>query len=153
MDYEKKEVMAEVFCRVLEKLAFMFGEEVEKEELSGEGESYYHSMISFKGSCSGAFGIAAPVNFCLELAANVLGMDPDEDEVKGKAGDALKELLNMMCGQLLTDMFGDEEVFDLSVPRLSEMDKTGWEKLVDDPKTVGFFVDDFPVLGYLVVKS
>ena len=90
--------------------------------------------------------MTVPVEMCPEIAANVLGVDLDDPDVVVKPLDALKELLNVTCGHVLTALAGDEPVFDLTVPEVTEIDAVAWKKLADAPYTVAFLVDESPVL-------
>ena len=62
------------------------------------------------------------------VSANMLGTDEDSDDASEASIDALKEALNIFCGNLLTEMAGEEPVFDLGTPQvlesLSEMSGT-----------------------------
>lgn len=145
MGGDREELIADVFCQVLEKFAFMFGETCEKEELIIEEDRYLQATINFHGFISGVFGIASPVSLCVDLAANILGIDPDDQMASEDGGDALKELLNVICGQILTRIFGEETIFNLSVPTLQEMDRDAWRDLIDEPETIGLLLDDIPM--------
>ena len=90
-----------------------------------------------------------PAEMCPELAANVLGLDEDDEKVEEKARDALKELLNVSCGNILTELAGTEPVFDLSVPIVSDIGLDVWEDLKNNEDFVSLIVDDYPaLLGY-----
>ena len=55
------------------------------------------------------------------LAANLLGTDPMDDDAKSKANDAVKEFMNIVCGQFITASHGTEDVFDLTIPQIREL--------------------------------
>ena len=148
MENEKREVLAKVLESVLEQLAFMFGEVVGKEELITEGERYLHATMGFKGSQSGILGVAVPAEIGVVLASNILGIDEGEEVASEKSVDALKEFLNIVCGQLLTTVYGDAPVFDLTVPEVREIDQADWRKLVDNPDTIGMMVEDVPLIAH-----
>ncbi|MBT4499646.1 MAG: hypothetical protein HOC74_18105 [Gemmatimonadetes bacterium] len=145
--------LAEVAIDVLEKQAFMFGEQSPKEELFTEAETFCHASMEFSGPICGTVGIEAPVEVCAELAANMLGMEMDESLSPEDAGDALQELLNVICGQSLTALYGAEPVFDLSIPRLEEVGYVDWEMEMAATDTIGLLVDEEPVLVYLKLKE
>jgi CheY-like chemotaxis protein len=48
----------------------------------------------------------------------------EDDLVRERALDSLKEMLNVTCGQLLTSFAGEGPVFDLSIPTVAELDGT-----------------------------
>lgn len=146
MRADRKELVGEVFCDVFEKVAFMFGEEAGREELSEAATEFIQAAMSFKGPFEGNLAIVVPDEMCPEIAANVLGMDLDDEIVKDQATDALKEVLNVICGNLLTEIAGEEPIFDLSVPLISKIDEAGWAAILDRPDAVGFLVDETPVV-------
>lgn len=148
MENEQRDTFIKVLEAVLEQLAFMFGEAVTKDEMRVEGEKYLHVNMKFKGKQSGNLGVAIPADLSTVLASNILGLDEEEEVPSEKAIDALKEFLNIVCGQLLTTVYGDEPVFDLTVPKVSEIDKAGWEFLIDSHETIGMMVEDVPLIAH-----
>ena len=148
MENDRKELLVRVLEVVLEQLAFMFGEAVTKEEMITEGEKYLHATMSYKGLQSGSLGVAIPAEMSVVLAANILGIDEGEEVASEKSIDALKELLNIFCGQMLTTVYGEEPVFDLSVPEVKEIDKGGWEELLDLPDAIAMMVEDVPLIAH-----
>ena len=148
MENDRKELLVRVLEVVLEQLAFMFGEAVTKEEMITEGEKYLHATMSYKGLQSGSLGVAIPAEMSVVLAANILGIDEGEEVASEKSIDALKELLNIFCGQMLTTVYGEEPVFDLSVPEVKEIDKEGWEELLDLPDAIAMMVEDVPLIAH-----
>jgi hypothetical protein len=60
--------------------------------------------------------------------------------------DALKELLNTICGQFITSMFGDEPVFDLTVPETKIISLDEWQESVDSGNFLSLNVEDEPIL-------
>ena len=112
---EYTEQLEEVFISVLEKLAFMFAEAVPKDEMPTRGGCSAPNRNSFSGHASGQISMMVRRDICDELVSNILGVDPGEDG-GADSEDALGELLNVVCGQLLTTIAGNEPVFDLSPP-------------------------------------
>jgi hypothetical protein len=145
METDRAEKIAEAFCGILSTQAFMFGEAVPAEALPDPGGELLSAAMEFSGPLSGVLRIAAPANMCVHLAGNTLGIEPDALAVE-QSGDAFKELLNVTCGKILTDVAGDEPVFDLSVPEVSLLSRSTWNVMVGDPAVLKFSVDDFPVL-------
>lgn len=136
-----------VFCEVLETLAFMFGDAVDKDEIPTSVEDVLEATITFTGAKQGKLSLVASRGIAMELAANALGVDVDDDEADEGAQDALGELMNVTLGQLLTAIEGNTEVFDLNPPNVTaQPDSATWEQYLDDPQSVAFVVDDHPVI-------
>lgn len=146
MQAEREELITEVFVDVMEKLAFMLGEPLAKSELPRASREYIKATIRFSGEKSGELALVVPLEMCVEIAANVLGMDLDDEQVTARGFDALKEVLNVTCGHVLTSVAGEEPIFDLTVPREEKVDRDDWEEISADPDSIGFLVDDFPAL-------
>lgn len=148
-----REMLNEVFYNVLENLAFMFGESVENDSLDEMAHDAVEARMRFAGPFSGSLSLVMPRNMCQELAANVLGLDPEDEQADASGEDALKELLNVTCGQVLTSLAGQEPVFDLSVPLVEPLDESRWQTLVADEDTAAFLIDEQPVLLHLALDS
>jgi CheY-specific phosphatase CheX len=134
---------------VLERFAFMFAESCDERYEAGDGG--YAVELSFSGPDCGTLRIAANEVMCRELAVNVLGAD-DIDELDPSAPcEALKELANIVLGQLVADMFGDKAVFALSIPTL--LTDVGNAPLRDEVASVTLLVDDEPLIASLAVAE
>lgn len=149
MDDKIKETLTRILENVMEELAFMFGGPASKDEISTEEDKFLHINMGFKGQWSGKLGIAIPAGLGTIIASNILGIDEDEDEAEGKSVDALKEFLNTVCGQFLTVFYGEEPVFDLTVPDVSEIDGTGWEEFLNHPESIIMTVEEIPLITYI----
>ncbi len=143
---EDQVLLAKVFARVAEDLAFMFTESPDEELDEPAGNAFAKAHMSFHGPFSGTLSVAVPESMCAQIASNVLGLDPGDELFIQQPYDALKELLNVTCGNLLTAMAGEEPVFDLQPPEVTVLDRAGWDAFKDSPGTVPFIVEDEPVL-------
>ncbi len=75
------------------------------------------SRVRFRGPASGAMEIEVAGSFLPEMAMNMLGTD-------GAAGgdvmlDALGEISNVICGNVLPSLTSPNSVYDLSAPETS----------------------------------
>jgi hypothetical protein len=60
-------------------------------------------------------------NLLAPLANNMLGLECDQDSpTYAQQIDALKEMLNVACGNLLPELAGTQAVFNLSAPQFQE---------------------------------
>lgn len=92
-----------------ETLAFLFTE--------GEPDEPVPSMtartcVAFRGPVHGRLELHMTEDLLPVLAANMLG----EDAVAGAGDDALGEIANVICGNLLPSLAGPAAVYDLSAP-------------------------------------
>lgn len=147
------QIAGDVFASVIERMAFMFGESVDKDDLPAAQCAYVQASMSFHGPLRGSLLVAVPQDACLQIAANVLGMEPDDPFVAQRAMDSIKEILNVTCGHILTSLAGEGPVFDLSVPEVLDLEEPARAALLEDPRTQAFVVDDCPVLLRLTVDE
>ncbi len=153
MNDRLQEIIAEVVTSTFEELAFMFGEQIDVDELgplTGQAEAV---QMKFSGHFPGIMTIALPDELTKTIAANMLGMDEDDDEAQEEAHDSLKEMLNVVCGHILTEVAGTEVVFDLSVPHVTRLKSEQWEILKKAPQTVLFELEDEPMLVNVNLKT
>jgi hypothetical protein len=122
-----------VFSDVLANVAFLFGEE-DQPGPAAEG-AWLETSISYRGPCQGRLRFRCPRAFAKLLATNLLGIDPEDNDAESKSEDAVKELMNILCGQMITAMHGTGEVFDLSIPVTRELDSEPDLAGGDDPGT------------------
>jgi chemotaxis protein CheY-P-specific phosphatase CheC len=110
-----KEIVTKESVQTLEKLAFIFAMP-EDEDIEPEAGETVDVAIRFSGPFSGGMLILYPDEDLDELAANMLGLD-DEDDITGEQKlDALKETINIVCGNVLPAIGGTEAVFDIEPP-------------------------------------
>lgn len=113
------QTLASTFSETLAGLAFMFVDgDPGQSPISGD---CVECAIGYQGPCSGTLRLRCTREFAALLAANLLGIEPDDEAAHEKAQDALKELMNVLCGQFVTDTYGRDAVFNLSLPALQEM--------------------------------
>lgn len=139
------EMLLRVLSEVFEGFAFMF---VEPDTDAGgeEAGEWIRARIGYKGpDTEGFFEIVSPVDFCDELAENILGdelgdLPPDAGE------SALKEVVNVACGYLLAEKFGTEMVFDLSMPQAEAVEDGQIPVFYREGRHWVFLVDETPIL-------
>ncbi len=114
-----KTIVAKESVQTLEKLAFIFATP-EDEDIEPEVGETVDVSIRFSGPFSGSMLILYPEGDLDELAANMLGLD-DEDTIAGEQKlDALRETINIVCGNVLPVIGGKEAVFDIAAPQIIE---------------------------------
>ncbi len=145
-------ILEGIAAETFEGLAFMFGfpEEVENADQS---ESMM-VKVGFQGSFSGHLVMAVTRQTVQELTANMLGLDDGEGDISSEdLADALKETINVICGNLLPSIGGKDAVFDIHQPEIlsdpSSLETSPGATLVsvaklsidDEPCQLSLFVD------------
>lgn len=141
-----RELVTETFCNILEMFAFIFADPVEVETVTDAPEDARAVRMTFSGDRTGTLEMAVPAELCGELAANVLGVEPDDPACIEKGADALQELLNVLCGQLLTAVAGEDVVCDLSQPKTELLPEGEWSRWIAAEDTLAFSLEEMPCL-------
>jgi chemotaxis protein CheY-P-specific phosphatase CheC len=136
--------LAQIFSEVLANLAFMFT--AEPGEPATPGTPCLVTRISYQGPQAGELELWCPEGFAYVLASNLLGVDPEDAEARAKSHDAMKELMNVLCGQLVTTLHGTQGVFNLSIPELDVLDADAPCDPPADALTAELSVEGYPVI-------
>lgn len=140
------EIAGGIFLEISERLAFMFGDPVEKQALENEDVAWSQAAITFKGGVSGELKLTVPRSLCLDLAANILGLDVDDLEHGPVATDALCELLNVVSGHVVRGLQGNGDPFELTVPSYRELDAGAHRPLLEGEDTLCYDLDGWSVM-------
>jgi chemotaxis protein CheX len=108
---------------VFETMIFMALEEVADQTWEMEDVTLL-GTITFKGSLEGCLGICCGMNCARTIAANMLGMEPDEEISEDDINDAVGEVANMVMGAVkarIQDEVGNVEVSIPSVVQGMEL--------------------------------
>lgn len=127
--------LVEVTADTLEKLAFIFTFPAE-DAPQADGQSREVVRVDFSGPFGGGMELSLPSAAMAELAVNMLGAEDGERLSPEQQRDALKELINVVCGNLLPVMAGHAEEFNLRPPYMVCDDSPVW----DEPTAVGYLM-------------
>lgn len=141
-------LLADVATDVLEQQAFAFVEPCFDMQPETPKAPILCLSISYQGPTCGKLTLWMPHHLSIDLAINILGTDNNDDFAKEDAPDAMKEVLNVICGQMLTSAYGVHEVFSLSIPTCQNLSETEWETAKKRAHVVELYVDDEPILLY-----
>jgi hypothetical protein len=108
------ELLARIVGRTLEEAAFVFAE-TSQDAAPFEG-TVIEARMGYSGPSTGEIRLAAAPAFAATLAANLLGTEPDDPEATSREMDAVGELLNMVCGMLVPELFGPHAAYRLDIP-------------------------------------
>lgn len=147
---ENEKLLHEIFQSVLERFTFMYGEPVSRGELPGPDGEMLLARMTFTGGQEGAMAIAAPSDLCCEMAANILGGEPEDFPLE-EAADALGEVLNMACGHLTSAIHAEKGAL-LAPPIVTRLELDEWRSMEGAAHTVAFIVEGRPVLLSLGVR-
>ncbi len=137
------------FLEVVEKLTFMFGEQTDKDAIDPEGEPWVEARMHFTGGQAGSLAVIVPQSLQPEIAANILGLDAEGLDTRAVLDDALREMLNVVCGHVLMALCGEAADFQLEAPTNEELDGDQMSALLAEDSTSAYLLDDEPVLLHL----
>lgn len=120
MTQETSDLLMEVASQTLEQLAFIFSfpDDMDTDAIWDEAATGCH--VTYNGPSQGDLLLIISNAAMPELASNMLGMDEEEAPPVDQQKDALKEALNVICGNLLPKIGGTEAVFDIQAPEILE---------------------------------
>jgi CheY-specific phosphatase CheX len=106
----------EIVITTLEKIAFLFMDPIPLE--GSPSELDLQTRIQFEGPFSrGSTLFSADLSFAKEMAAGLLGIEPEEVH-KEDAEAAMKELTNIIAGELILRLGARKDEFYLGLPEL-----------------------------------
>jgi hypothetical protein len=117
MSEPTRELLARALGSTLEEAAFVFTE-AGSPPPPFDGK-VLEARITYQGPRTGELRLTTGRGMASTLAANLLGEEEGE-EVERRGADAIGELLNMLVGSLVVELFGDDTRCRLGVPRVEE---------------------------------
>jgi len=149
-----RNMLRDVMMETLEEYAFMFAEAGEyATEPADSPVEYLSSSVVFRGADQcGEVLVALPVSMCAEMAANVMGMDPEEVP-ETAVEDAIREWANIVTGSLTAKWFGVNTVFALDPPSSLRGSLAEVSALKGGAEPVVLSVDEQLVVGCLRTAS
>jgi len=144
MDNEEvKNQLCDITVSVLESAAFLFVDEEKMDPSSVNEIDFRGARIQFSGFKDGRVFLWMTEETADDAARNMLGLDDDYEVNEKQRDDVLMEILNMIIGNLLTAMFGENVIFKLSIPEKINNEETP-ESFPDT--TVFLSIDEHPLL-------
>ncbi|HOJ32249.1 MAG TPA: chemotaxis protein CheX [Candidatus Hydrogenedentes bacterium] len=152
MKTEHEAIIQRVFPEVLEKMAFVFAEPADAQVVNElVDEKWLKASMAFSGHFGGELALIIPEPLCAVFAENMLGA-ADENSPQ-RAHDAFKEVLNVTCGNILTEVAGEGPVFDLTVPQVNPLSNEDLTTLLQGQDLLAFIIEDQPAFLQFSVFS
>ncbi|MEZ5305504.1 MAG: chemotaxis protein CheX [Pyrinomonadaceae bacterium] len=113
-----KEALYQATVSTFEELGFLFPL-MEDEEPTATDDTWIHVNVAYHGNENGNLVVSFQNGVITTMAENMLDdVGEDEELILDVAG----ELGNVICGNVLPFVFGDQAVFNLDAPRFEEAD-------------------------------
>jgi CheY-specific phosphatase CheX len=143
MQDQKTATLKTIFSDVLADLAFMFTDD--EAMTPSPDEQWLETTIRYVGHVGGTLQFRCTSAFSRHLAANLLGTGDPDGITQTQAADAVKEFMNILCGQLVTAFHGTEDVFNLTIPEVWELPESPDLSQNDGTRVSTAFVEGFAV--------
>jgi CheY-specific phosphatase CheX len=153
MQNNVQDQVCSTFMEVVEKLTFMFGEVVTKDDVASPGTEFTLASMSFSGDLVGILSVAVPTEVTADIAANILGLEPEDIESEEMRNDALAEMLNVVCGHVIMAMAGKGANFRLETPLTCPVDEMTYKAMMESDDFVGMMLDESPVFLGLKLEN
>jgi len=111
-DNYAQDLLAKVAQETFETLAFMYS----VHEQDSPAGATVTAEVSFRGPVHGRLILAVSDTMLSALGTNMLGFDDENLVDDAQQRDALKEVLNVICGNLLPMLYNQYDVFDVQAP-------------------------------------
>ncbi len=147
------DVLTRTLQEVMEKTAFVYPEPVSIDEIPQCAGPCLMASMNFTGEKNGSLAMAIPRQLCLVMTANITGTEEDLPDTADQVNDAMGELLSMCCGNILTALYGPEPVFDMSPPKIADLDEGKWNRLMESENTLGYTIENLPMIVDFMVNE
>lgn len=127
--------LSAVTITTLERMGFLFASPAE-EAPAAEELGLETVRVDFTGAFTGGLELSLSLPVLAELAANMLGAGDGTALSADEQQDALKELANVVCGNLLPALAGRVKQFNIRAPYRVAANAPRWE----DPLAVSHLV-------------
>lgn len=140
MSAPSAELLGDVLGRTLEEAAFVFAEA--RPRPPPHAGALVEARLAYAGPHRGELVLAAPVSLAATIAANLLGEDEGGAETTGDDEDAVGELLNMVAGALVVELFGAGAATRLGLPRVRRVSPEDHDRALRAATAVATLVEE-----------
>ena len=148
MNIDNITVLGEVTVEILERYAFMLGDPPEAGTVLALPEIAWIATMTYTGPRCGGIGLATTPALAHQMAANLFGRELGENTDE-EADDALKEFLNVTCGDYLHALAGNEPIYDLSAPAVVTADRDALRARLAGREQFALNVEGQPLFVFL----
>lgn len=142
------------FYEVLANYAFLFGERTQEYNHTDEGNrEYIHAWIDILSDDKSKLGVIVPIELARIISGNVIGVDENDPLAIERAEDAVKEMVNVLCGHLRTILTYENCQFEASIPSSQIIDQTEWKEYQEKDETLTILIEEYPLLLILSIDG
>ncbi|MCP4375925.1 MAG: chemotaxis protein CheX [bacterium] len=109
--------------------------------------------VYFRGPFNGKVIVTLPEATLGELACNMLGLDDGDETPIETQHDALKELANVVCGNILPEIAGTTAIFNVDAPKVNDASTIVNNEGLSLAAETRFFLDAGPASVELLTEE
>ncbi|MBN2297775.1 MAG: response regulator [Deltaproteobacteria bacterium] len=147
------EFLIQAMRQVMPSMASMSPYFPESGDVPGMQGDALNVNIAYSGWHKGELGLILEHRLVSRIAARIMGLDDAEDISDDMVEDALRELMNVICGHFITLMYGEKALLDVSTPQVFPVKNALCNMLSSSPDIHAFMIDDSPALGRIRIKE
>ncbi|HHO75668.1 MAG TPA: response regulator [Deltaproteobacteria bacterium] len=147
------EFLLQAMQHVVPLMASMSPRFSESGDVPGMQGDAINVRIEYMGWHTGELGLILERTLVSRIAARIMGLDDTEDISDDMIEDALRELMNVVCGHFITLMYGEKSLIDVSTPQVYPVKNALCNVLRSSPDIHAFMIDDSPALGRVRIKE
>jgi len=117
---EQRTELGPVLAEILEDAAFIFARVVADLPPERADTALYVAELQIGSTPSLHLLVATSPGLAAEVAANMLGVELEDDKAAELAADAVRELVNVVGGRLVNQWFGHASTLEISVPQIAQ---------------------------------
>lgn len=127
-----------------------FPESGEAPAMQGDG---LNVRIAYSGRHAGELGLIIEHKLASRMAARIMGLDDSEEITDFMIDDALREVMNVICGHFITLMYGEKALIEVSTSQMFPVKNALCNLLRSSQDIHEFMIDDSPALVQILIKD
>lgn len=147
MNDQHREVLERTTLLALEEWGLMLCDRSaeQADHYFGEMEGLLLASMRFQGLIEGQLYLLVEEAFSETLCRNLLAKEMDESVSEEEKEDALRELCNVILGNYLTEAYGDDTAFELTLPNVHAASPAELARFFSSELQLSVIADDQPL--------
>ncbi len=151
--YDRDQAVEKIVPEVIQNFVYLFCDPLDSADVTLPQSPLICAETVFRGDVKGELSIGTTPELCREMAANITGAEATGGEPTGMAEDALGEVVNVVCGHLVTALAGENAEVTPAIAKVTRKEAEGWKELLADSETSAFKAGEELMLVRLSVEK
>ncbi len=147
MNSVQRDVLEKTTLLALEEWGLMLCDRSEEvaEHYFADVSGLLLASMRFQGILKGQIYVLVQEAFSEALCRNLLAKESEEAVSHDEKEDVLRELCNVILGNYLTEAYGDDTVFELTLPMVRAISGSDLERFFNNDLQLAVIADDQPL--------